>query len=203
LIRCTTIAGLVNTPTTDLQSSLQLSSGLYSVALQLGREDGPAPAQLANFLATKLVPALESDQSRPSTSDGTSQDGSEGKQVLEDGLIDVVWQVHQDLDNGLLEHLIPTSVPTSEAPPAEGEAMEVDGANKSEEEVAKERAARVAAVQTRLAQFTAWIEQKQNLVSAQACKERLEVTFLALPGLQLIPNAQNFFRREVQTRTAL
>ncbi len=49
--------------------------------------------------------------------------------------------------------------------------------------------------------FTA--EQKQNLVSAQACKERLEVTLLALPGLQLIPNAQNFFRREVQTRTAL
>ena len=142
-----------------MQDSLQLSGGLYSLVLQLGREDGPVPAELANFLATKLNSAVEADQSRPSTSDGTSQDGLEGKEVLEDVLIDVVWQVNQDLDNGLLEHLIPTPAPTAEPAPTESDTMEVDGAAngavKSEADLAKERAARLAGVQSRLAQFTA------------------------------------------------
>lgn len=158
LLRCTTIAQLINSSATNVNDSLQLSSGLYSLALSLGREDGPAPADLADFLKTKLVPALESDQNEPSTSNGPSSSREDGKQVLSDVLIDTVWQITQDLDNGLLQHL--NSAPTSTAVPdqIDTDTMEVDGgvqSVKSAVDVAKESAAKVAAAQARLATFTA------------------------------------------------
>lgn len=160
--RSTAIAQLANSAETDASSSLQLSSGLYALALRLGREDGPVPAELAAFLGTKLAPAIEAEQSQPSTSNVSNSSSGGGKEVLEDVLIDVVWQLGQDLDNGLLEHLVPPPPQTGKPDKVEADTMEVDSTESSpvvavqrDEVVAKERAARVAAVQGRLAGFTA------------------------------------------------
>lgn len=79
---------------------------------------------------------------------------------MEDVLIDSIWQVNQDLDNGLLNHLEPTPTQPTQ-PPAIDDTMEVDdaaataSAAKNEDQLANEVAANLAAAQARLATFAA------------------------------------------------
>lgn len=118
---------------------------------------------LSNFFVQSLFPLIQSRLDSTFTS------------KLQDGIIDIIWQLDQELDSGLLSLLNTEATPTSITP---------------------EQA------RLKLAEFVKLLISGE-ILSKQDCKERLETLFLALPPLDLISNQPAFNRLEVRARTAL
>lgn len=156
--RSTTIASLIKSDSALLQDSISVSTAFYALLSSLTKDNGPSPSSLAEFIHSTLIPALSLTDESPSTSTGSDAALALAKEAIEDHLIDTVWQLDQDIDNGLLDHTNPTP-PAAVADASAGTGMEVDSAvEKIEAEVAaahaKDRAARSLAAQVRLAEFT-------------------------------------------------
>lgn len=127
--------------------------------LRLALPSCPAsPDALAGFLKHKLVPAL--DPALTGSSDGTGSASTGALERLEGVVVDVVWQIDQDIDCAMLD--LTLGKVDIETATTETQAMDVDQDSdavkaKDEAEVAAASAKRSLEAQLRIADFTKWL----------------------------------------------
>jgi hypothetical protein len=71
---------------------------LFSTSLNVSER----PAQLFTLFHVSIFPALEQQQ-QVQQSNGVNRGGDEAKARLADTLLDVIWQIDQEVDSGALE----------------------------------------------------------------------------------------------------
>lgn len=198
-------------------TTLALYSALHTLIFSVLQSSSSTP--VANYLVESLFPALAAQPSGSETGVGAAS-------LVANIIIDVVWQIDQGLEIGVVKYF-------NAANDASEKGMDVDSAadgdvvksqgewdTRSVEEVAKlEKEGR-----TRLAEMVKLLTvsttrqywevkgnilrnsvafQQANVISTSDCLERLESTFLALPPLALLGEHVHFNRIEVRARTAL
>ncbi|KAL8281053.1 hypothetical protein RQP46_006411 [Phenoliferia psychrophenolica] len=210
---------LTQLETKDSTCTIALYSALFALISPLLEPSATqADVQLvADYLSDSLFPAL-ARATGTSDSDYTTL----AVRATADILIDVLWQVDQDIDNGAVHYRERTSqVASTSAVTVEDAAMDVDqptadgtvapvlddaatkaADDKRKAEAHKARLEVQKAARKRIADFVNLLMASRALPT-QACRERLESTFLALVPLALITDQAFFNRLEVRARTAL
>ncbi|GAA5828714.1 hypothetical protein JCM11251_005848 [Rhodosporidiobolus azoricus] len=197
-------SGLIQLATSQEPTSvLLLSSAVHQLLAATfspsASSSSQLPAQLAAFFHDSLFAALNA-QNGP-----TADDKAEQKAALADTLIDVVWQLDQEVDVQVPLLLKKAKgVEIAPVPAAEGEAMEVDGgaAAAAAAQAADQKAvdAAIAGARERLGAVV-----KQLIIVGdiprQAALERLEHTLIRYLGI--VGDPITFSRLEVRARTAL
>lgn len=153
-----------------LQASTSTSAAtvaLYScmTALVLPILQAPNP-RVAEYLIQVLLPALHPTQEEVSYTDEEKARYIELKEQLADVLIDVVWQLEQEIDSGVLHP--PQQAPEVAADTAEDQKMDVDADAAPVKTAEDLEAERVSAERTRKA-----AELAQRDATDKASRERL------------------------------
>ncbi|GAA5887200.1 hypothetical protein JCM5296_004560 [Sporobolomyces johnsonii] len=183
--------------TEDPAASLVLFSALHHLLVSLFDpidSTRPQPDQLAAFFHDSLFAALDA-------AEGDADAKAERKALVADTLIDVVWQIDQEVENGglALRHRR-----TERAVPDQGlgeDKMEVEVAGTSTAADEQKRMQALASGgRQRLAKLVKQLIENGVLPKA-AVLERLDLTIIGL--LDYIGSAPVFGRLEVRQRTAL
>ena len=107
------IVALVAPPTPSPQTTLSLYSILHQIVLSLARPDPPSANAIIAYFTDSLLPAFDalpdSSKAGASTTASTSDEPVSPRSTIEEGLFDVIWQLDQEIDNGLLAFLIASS----------------------------------------------------------------------------------------------
>ncbi|KAI5476268.1 Tho2 protein [Pseudohyphozyma bogoriensis] len=204
----TALVELASSAATSHAPSIPLYSAIRALLFTLA-DPAPDVARLAAYLSTSLIPAL---QLASSTSPPGTSKHSDSPKLLADVIIDVMWQIDQELDSGVLKYLQPAA-PTAVASVEGDVKMEVEGAEGTKSEDVKmdvDPVAVEAAMKQQVDKTRARLgELARKLIDAgvlpaQDCLERFETAFLTMPSLGLIMQSSlGFSRLEVRARTAL
>ncbi|KAK4046542.1 THO2 plays a role in transcriptional elongation [Microbotryomycetes sp. JL201] len=144
---------------------------------------------VATYVSSDLVAALKEEQ----------QDDDAAVAQLADALIDVVWQLDQEIESGIYHarELVHDDMHVDVVGPtpssAGGDATLADPAAAQLQQVNQ---AADNQNRTELARLVKLLIDSQVL-SSQACAERLDTLLLALPTLRLVPDFRTFSRLEV------
>ncbi|GEM11852.1 tho2 protein [Rhodotorula toruloides] len=190
---------------TEPASSLLLSTALNQLIGSTFSLDPsrPDPAQIAAYLHDSLFAAI-------GRGDGGEADEAklERKAALADAIIDVAWQLDQQVDTQVplmwrrANPPAPVEISAIQQPAAEK--MEVDAAEPKVDNLEAEKTRQAAAVveeaRQRLAQIVKQLVQSGDL-PREAVLERLELPFIRFLGI--LPDPNFFQRLEVRQRTAL
>ncbi|GJN90767.1 hypothetical protein Rhopal_003781-T1 [Rhodotorula paludigena] len=185
-----TLADLVAAP--DPASSLGLAAVLHTLVgapLSLDTASRPPAQRVSAFLHDALFPAV------------TARGGDTHRAALADALIDVAWQLDQEVDTRVAfqyRALHPPAPP----PPAQGDAqaMQVEAQAQKDAERQKNIAAEVQAARRRLAEVLRALIDAGDLPK-RAVGERVDPELLGM--LNLVPDNALLRKMEIRQRTAL
>lgn len=207
------------------QATLALYSSLHNIVLALLKPNAPATSQVIDYLAESLIPAL--DNVTPVLSATSLVVAVEEanlisrRELLEDGLFDIIWQLDQEVENGLVTFVATGAPVSSSSAPEQTEtasASQDKPQDKRFEEARKTgRTALVALLkglnvrtirgrqanrQNEDSSRGTGLPQAKNVLSTAACLERCPGTLLYQAQI-LTDTPMIFERREVRARTAM
>lgn len=159
---------MIQNESNSIESSLILYSVLHHLLLSLLRPNSPAVSAVITYLTDSLIPAIDAI-SPPLTAEGAASDEDDTlpRRKIQDALLDVIWQLEQEVENGLLSYLLPTSVVAS----ATGK-IEEDESIRAEQDAARLAAAETANIAAGRATVVALLKGLNVSARIRACASR-------------------------------